>query len=118
MKEKHGQYGFLTELNDTVVDQISIEAAQPRLDLSVLAGLAKKTIILGVLDLGDDTVETPEVIAGRLRAALEYVEPERLMAGAGLRNEVPPARGRGRKARRNGAWGGDRPKRALIHACA
>jgi 5-methyltetrahydropteroyltriglutamate--homocysteine methyltransferase len=81
VKEKQGQYGFLTELNDTVVDQISIEAAQPRLDLSVLAGLSKKTIILGVLDLGDHTVETPEIIAGRLRAALEYVEPERLMAG-------------------------------------
>src|SRR5262245_36776755 len=81
VKEKRGQYGFLTELNDTVVDQISIEAAQPRLDLTVLAGLSKKTIILGVLDLGDHAVERPELVAGRLRAALEYVEPVRLIAG-------------------------------------
>jgi 5-methyltetrahydropteroyltriglutamate--homocysteine methyltransferase len=81
VKDKQGEYGFLTELNDTVVDQISIEAAQPRLDVSVLAGLSKKTIIVGVLDLGDNTVETPEIVAGRLRAALEHVEPQRLIAG-------------------------------------
>ena len=81
VKKKEGAYGFLTELNETVVDQISIEAAQPRLDLSVLAGLPSKTIILGVLDLGDHAVETPETIAARLRAALEHVGPERLIAG-------------------------------------
>jgi 5-methyltetrahydropteroyltriglutamate--homocysteine methyltransferase len=73
------EYAFLTELRDCVVKQISIEAAQPCLDLSVLRQLANKTIILGVLDLGDMEIETPETVASRIRAALQYVEPERLI---------------------------------------
>ncbi len=73
------QYAFLTELRDCVVEQISLEAAQPHLDLSVLAQFPHKTIILGVLNLGDMEVETPETVAGRIRAALQYVEPERLI---------------------------------------
>jgi 5-methyltetrahydropteroyltriglutamate--homocysteine methyltransferase len=77
--DKPGQYAFLPELNDCPVRQVSIEAAQPKLDLSVLRQLPDKTIILGVLDLGDPTVETPEAVAGRIRAALEHVPPDRLM---------------------------------------
>jgi len=73
------QYSFLTELRDCVVRQISLEAAQPRLDLSILRQLAPKTLIVGVLDLGDMEVETPEIVAGRVRSALQYVEPERLI---------------------------------------
>ena len=68
------------QLADTTAAQISIEAAQPRLDLGVLADLAGKTIILGVIDLGDPAVETPEQVAVRIRAALTYVAPERLVA--------------------------------------
>jgi 5-methyltetrahydropteroyltriglutamate--homocysteine methyltransferase len=73
------QYTFLTELRDCVARQISIEAAQPHLDLSVLRQFAHKTIIVGVLNLGDMEVETPETVAGRIRSALQYVEPERLI---------------------------------------
>jgi 5-methyltetrahydropteroyltriglutamate--homocysteine methyltransferase len=73
------QYSFLTELRDCVVRQISIEAAQPRLDLSVLRQFAQKTIIVGVLNLGDMEVETPETVARSIRSALQYVEPERLI---------------------------------------
>ena len=73
------QYAFLTELRECIVKQISIEAAQPQLDLSILRQLANKTIILGVLNLGDMEVETPETVAGRIRSALQYVEPERLI---------------------------------------
>jgi 5-methyltetrahydropteroyltriglutamate--homocysteine methyltransferase len=72
-------YTFLAELRDCLAKQISIEAAQPNLDLSVLRQLAPKTIIVGVLNLGDMEVETPEIVAGRIRRALEYVEPERLI---------------------------------------
>jgi 5-methyltetrahydropteroyltriglutamate--homocysteine methyltransferase len=61
------------------VQQVSIEAAQPRLDLSILTALSSKAIILGVLDLNDPTPETPEVVAQRIRAALSYVPPERLI---------------------------------------
>jgi 5-methyltetrahydropteroyltriglutamate--homocysteine methyltransferase len=72
-------YSFLPELADCPADQISIETAQSGLDCKVLATLAPKTIILGVLDLGDATVETPEVIAARVRRALAYVPPERIV---------------------------------------
>lgn len=78
--DRPGQYAFLPELKDCAVQQISLEAAQPNLDLSMLSELPGKTIILGVLNLGDLRVETPEDVAARLRGALRYIEPERLIA--------------------------------------
>ncbi|HVY14089.1 MAG TPA: 5-methyltetrahydropteroyltriglutamate--homocysteine methyltransferase [Rhodopila sp.] len=79
VSEKPSGYSFLAELGGTAADQISIEAAQPRLDLGVLRDLSGKTIMLGVLDLGDATVETAETIAGRIRAGLRYVPADRLV---------------------------------------
>jgi 5-methyltetrahydropteroyltriglutamate--homocysteine methyltransferase len=76
---RQNRYAYLRELNDCVVQQVSIEAAQPDLDLSVLADLPDKTIILGVLNLGDMAVERPEHVATRIRAALRYVATERLV---------------------------------------
>jgi 5-methyltetrahydropteroyltriglutamate--homocysteine methyltransferase len=73
-------YSFLPGLADSIAQQISIEAAQPKLDLGVLKELAGKKIMLGVLDLGDNTIETPEQVAARLRAGLKYVAPENLIA--------------------------------------
>ena len=78
VNDKPSRYAFLSELEASRVLQISIEAAQPGLDLSVLKELPSKTIILGVLDLSQKSVESPEAIAARIRAALAYVPPERL----------------------------------------
>jgi 5-methyltetrahydropteroyltriglutamate--homocysteine methyltransferase len=78
--QKPTGYAFLPQLADSVAAQISIEAAQPRLDLGVLADLAQKTVILGVIDLADPAVETAEQVAARLRAALAHVPPARLIA--------------------------------------
>jgi 5-methyltetrahydropteroyltriglutamate--homocysteine methyltransferase len=72
-------YSFLPELAACDCDQISIETAQPGLDCSVLAELDGKTIILGVLDLSGPDVETPETVIDRVRRALPYVPPERLV---------------------------------------
>jgi 5-methyltetrahydropteroyltriglutamate--homocysteine methyltransferase len=80
VSDKPSGYSFLTELEDSAVEQISIEAAQPNLDLAVLKELPSKTIILGVLDLGNMEVEEPEDVAARLKEALTYVPPERLIA--------------------------------------
>jgi 5-methyltetrahydropteroyltriglutamate--homocysteine methyltransferase len=77
--ERPSGYSFLPELADSTADQISIETAQSRLDCAVLADLAGKTIILGVLDLSDAAVETPEVVADRVRRALPYVPAERIV---------------------------------------
>jgi 5-methyltetrahydropteroyltriglutamate--homocysteine methyltransferase len=72
-------YSFLPELAASAADQISIETAQSNLDTSVLATLDGKTIILGVLDLNDPSVETAGQIVDRVRKALPYVPPERLV---------------------------------------
>ena len=77
---KSGGYHFLGELDASCATQVSIETAQPRLDLGVLRELPRKTIVLGVLDLGDPKPETPETVARRLEAALALVPPERLVA--------------------------------------
>jgi 5-methyltetrahydropteroyltriglutamate--homocysteine methyltransferase len=72
-------YSFLPELAECACDQVSIETAQSGLDCSVLSSLDGKTVILGVLNLGDDTVENPAQIVERVRRALPYVPPERLV---------------------------------------
>jgi 5-methyltetrahydropteroyltriglutamate--homocysteine methyltransferase len=79
MKDKPSGYSFLPELEACLAQQVSIEAAQPKLDLSILRELPSKTIILGVLDLNDPAVESAATIAQRIRAALRHVGPERLV---------------------------------------
>jgi 5-methyltetrahydropteroyltriglutamate--homocysteine methyltransferase len=92
VKSKPSGYSFLPELERSAARQISIEAAQPRLDLGILRELPSKTSILGVLDLSDPAVETPVIIADRIRAALRVVPPERIVVApdCGLKY-LPPA---------------------------
>jgi 5-methyltetrahydropteroyltriglutamate--homocysteine methyltransferase len=77
--DKPTGYSFLPELEGSKAQQVSIEAAQPRLDLRVLRELPTKTIILGVIDLSDMNVETPETVAARIRKAFDHVPPERIV---------------------------------------
>ena len=77
--KNRNRYDFLGELSESVADQVSIEAAQPQLDLGQLSELSPKVVVLGVLDLGDELVETPEQVADRIRAALAHVPAERLV---------------------------------------
>jgi 5-methyltetrahydropteroyltriglutamate--homocysteine methyltransferase len=76
---KPSGYSFLPELEACKADQISIETAQPGLDCAILSQLPNKSIILGVLDLGDMNVESAETVAARVRRALPYVSPERII---------------------------------------
>jgi 5-methyltetrahydropteroyltriglutamate--homocysteine methyltransferase len=76
---KPSGYSFLGELDDSIAEQISIEAAQPKLDLGVLNDLSSKKILLGVIDLGNPEIETSAVIADRIRHGLKYVAPDRLI---------------------------------------
>jgi 5-methyltetrahydropteroyltriglutamate--homocysteine methyltransferase len=79
--ERPSGYSFLPELAACSARQISIETAQSGLDCSVLAGLADagKTVILGVLNLGDPAVESVEQVADRVRRALPYVPADQLV---------------------------------------
>ena len=79
VKEKPSGYSFLPELEATTADQISIETAEAKLDCAMLARLPSKTIVLGVIDLQDMTVETPETVAERIRRAMVHVPAERLV---------------------------------------
>ncbi|TCH99453.1 5-methyltetrahydropteroyltriglutamate--homocysteine methyltransferase [Roseococcus sp. SYP-B2431] len=76
---KPSGYSFLPELSETIAQQVSIEAAQPNLDLGVLREL-NKTVLVGVLDLSSPEVETPEIVAERLRRALKVLPAERIVA--------------------------------------
>jgi 5-methyltetrahydropteroyltriglutamate--homocysteine methyltransferase len=78
-KQTGVSYPFLEELTETTVDQISIEAAQPRLDLAVLERMGPKSMMVGVLDLGTEEVETVDVVAERIRAALPHIDPRHLV---------------------------------------
>jgi 5-methyltetrahydropteroyltriglutamate--homocysteine methyltransferase len=78
-RDKPNRYSFLSELTATAATQISIEAAQPSLDLADLDGLGDKTVVFGVISMGDPEAETAETVATRIRAALRHVPAERLI---------------------------------------
>ena len=77
--DKPSGYSFLPQLADSIADQISIEAAQPNLDLGILKDLAPKKIILGVISMGDLRVETADEVAERVRRGLRQVPADRLI---------------------------------------
>jgi len=77
--EKPSGYSFLSEFAGCRCDQVSIEAAQPNLDCSVLSALESKKILIGCVDLNDMTVETPEMVVARIRRALPYVKKENVI---------------------------------------
>jgi 5-methyltetrahydropteroyltriglutamate--homocysteine methyltransferase len=74
-----GHYGVtLPLLARTSVDQVSVECAASGVDLAVLRALAGKDVVLGVIDVGTDAVESAETVAGRIRRGLEHVPAARL----------------------------------------
>ncbi len=79
IKNKPEGYSFLPELAECKADQISIETAQPHIDLAILEKLPGKTIVLGVINLGDNSIETPDMVAQRIRRVFPHVPPERLV---------------------------------------
>ena len=93
-REKPIGYSFLPQLADSTADQISIEAAQPKLDLGILEDLAGKTIVLGVIDLGDETVETPRRWSPAASGGAEIHRRRAAGPGARLRDEISLARRR------------------------
>jgi 5-methyltetrahydropteroyltriglutamate--homocysteine methyltransferase len=78
--DRPSAYSFLPEMSACSCHQISIETAQSGIDAAVLETLPAKRIILGVIDLSDHAVETPETVAARIRRALPYKRPDELVA--------------------------------------
>jgi len=77
--ERPSGYSFLPELAGCQCGQVSIETAQSSLDCSALVPLKDKQILLGVIDLSDMNVESAGIVAGRIRRALPFVAPERII---------------------------------------
>jgi 5-methyltetrahydropteroyltriglutamate--homocysteine methyltransferase len=80
VSDKPSGYSFLPELDKCAATAISIEAAQPNLDPVILETLPSKKVLFGVINLGDNAVETPELIAERLCGVLRHISPDRLIA--------------------------------------
>ncbi len=80
VSDKPEGYSYLPQLDACRADAISIEAAQPKLDPVILEKLPNKKVLYGVIDLGTNDVETPKLIADRLRGALKHISPDRLIA--------------------------------------
>jgi 5-methyltetrahydropteroyltriglutamate--homocysteine methyltransferase len=72
-------YSFLPEMSGCKCKQVSIETAQSNLDTSVLEQLGNKQVLVGCIDLSDMNVETPEVVASRIRKALKHIKPEQVI---------------------------------------
>jgi len=72
-------YSFLPEFEQCRVHQVSIETAQSNLDTAILEKLPDKTIVLGVIDLDNLAVETPDVVAARITRAFPHCPPERII---------------------------------------
>ncbi|MCZ6862099.1 MAG: 5-methyltetrahydropteroyltriglutamate--homocysteine methyltransferase [Alphaproteobacteria bacterium] len=77
--ERPEGYSFLPEFDSCACDQVSIETAQSGLDCKVLETLPDKTIILGVIDLDDMSIEDPETVAGRIRRALPHMDAKQII---------------------------------------
>lgn len=77
--DKPKGYAFLDELDVCCADEVSLECAQPRLDHAILERLPSKRIHVGVIDLRDTSIESPEAVAARLRSALKHLPAERLV---------------------------------------
>jgi 5-methyltetrahydropteroyltriglutamate--homocysteine methyltransferase len=78
VSDKSEGYPFLAPLRDAPVDWVAIESAQPDLPGETVRRLAPRKVVLGVIDLGRETVETPDEVANRIRRALEHIAPENL----------------------------------------
>ena len=60
------------------LDQVSVECIHSRVPMSVLKLLAGKDVMIGVIDVANDKVETPEEVAGVIGEAMKYLPKENL----------------------------------------
>ena len=106
-------YSFLPELAGCGCRQVSVETAQSNLDCSALLPLKDKKIMLGVLDLADMQVESPELVAERVRRALQVRAGGKHHSRSGLRHEIPAAGNRCRKTQSHGRRRRDHAHRTI-----
>ena len=89
---------ILTWLSESKLDVVSIEGAACNLDVSILSAIGKKTVMLGVIDVGENEVESVESLVARANEALRYIPKGATDSGAGLRHAGADSRERQKKA--------------------
>ena len=62
----------------STIDQVSLECANSRVPIDLIGLLQGKDVLVGAIDVASDRVESPDDVAGVLRAALAHVPAERL----------------------------------------
>ena len=65
-------------LNASRIAQVSLECANSHVPMELLRLLPDKEILVGAIDVASETVESPEDVAGVIREAMRYAEPERI----------------------------------------
>jgi 5-methyltetrahydropteroyltriglutamate--homocysteine methyltransferase len=63
------------------IHQVSVECINSRVPTQLLSLLSGKDVVIGAIDVANDTVETPEEVAGVIAQALKFVPKERLVVG-------------------------------------
>jgi 5-methyltetrahydropteroyltriglutamate--homocysteine methyltransferase len=71
---------FFPALAKSRIDQVSLECIHSHVPMSVLALLKNKDVLIGVIDVATDAIETPEEVAGVIAAATDYVPVQNLIA--------------------------------------
>jgi 5-methyltetrahydropteroyltriglutamate--homocysteine methyltransferase len=71
---------FFPALAKSRIDQVSLECIHSHVPMSVLGLLKNKDVLIGVIDVASDAIETPEEIAGVIAAATDYVPAQNLIA--------------------------------------
>ncbi len=66
-------------LNKSRIDQVSLECAGSKVPLSLLSLLKDKQLMVGAIQVTGERVETPEEVAATIRAAMQYVDVERIL---------------------------------------
>ncbi len=96
-------------LQRSAIDQVSLECMHSHVPMELMQLLEGKEVMVGVIDVASDTVETPEQVAQTLGKALQFVAKDRLIACtncgmAPMRREVALAKLRALTAGSALAW--------------
>ena len=74
------QYGeIFPALSRSRIDQVSLECIHSRVPLDLMGLLEGKDVLVGVIDVASDTIETPEEVADTIGRALQFVPRQRLL---------------------------------------
>ncbi|MGF1621955.1 MAG: methionine synthase [Rhodomicrobiaceae bacterium] len=67
-------------INNSRIEQVSLECQGSKVPISLIRLLDRKTILVGAIDVAEQTIETPEAVAAILAEAQKHADAERIQA--------------------------------------